>query len=933
MNESRNKIAKLLTMLLVTSLPIGTAKAANISDFPTVFSYNYQNDATVEMPGRLFVPTGYNPADTSTKYPLVVYFHGTGGRGTNNTSQVTDLSNNLVSNAKTKNFFILVPQINTSTWTPAGIDNAIRLVGNATRQYNINPSRIYITGYSLGGDGAWGGLSRHHAIAASVPIAGQRSAQNISAASLVGKAVWAFHAANDGQVDVSGTRTQVNDIRTADGGKPNLTFRLNASSSNPYFNEGLPYYTPASLGITYYEENNLRYTEYATGDHGIAGTVFNDQNMYTWLLSRVSTGYELQSGEAAYFDFGNTIAATPDSQGRTVTGGIAWNSFTNYGFYKDVNTVVPFAVANDGGSTNIMLEIGAAFGGFKGTGATTGAPFAASISADSWLTKINATATTDYGQLLVRGLEPGVSYNLEMYASVVGESDSGHGFMTRYAVGSTFVDFQAHLNVTGFANLNNISADSNGTIDLRVFATPGTSSRYGVINTLKVTKSAAVNQAPVAVNDSSSVNEGATATVTVLANDTDDGLPLPASLSITGLGTPAHGSASISGTQVQYTPAVGYYGADSFSYTISDGALTATATVSMTVNDTATAHNLSGAGLAGTAVGSGSSGSSRVLAGGDWEINAVGGALGSSADSLYHEQLSQSGNFQAVICVESLAGTSPARAGLVLREGTGAGAREVLVGTSPSGGVYVHANRTTVDAAATVTTSSTAYTYPNAWVMIERQGNLVKIATSPDDVTYTQLTTVTLTTLASSVNIGPFVTGGDSATSARAVMSGFEITALPTVVWALSCGKITGGEFTSLDDGTEYTSCPNTLTNPDGTTTNGTVYSLPNTLDDVLFGPYRYGNHTYNLAVPNGNYQVTLRFADNATSNGQRIFNVAIEGTTVLPNYDIRADAGTNMAINKVFNTTVTDGEVNIAFTNGSIGQAKIQAIVVKTNP
>ncbi|MEO7761557.1 MAG: cadherin-like domain-containing protein, partial [Casimicrobiaceae bacterium] len=67
----------------------------------------------------------------------------------------------------------------------------------------------------------------------------------------------------------------------------------------------------------------------------------------------------------------------------------------------------------------------------------------------------------------------------------------------------------------------------------------------------------------------------------VLANDSDpDGDPL----TITTVGAPAHGSASIAGNRISYTPTSGFVGTDTFTYAISDGhGGTASATVTITV--------------------------------------------------------------------------------------------------------------------------------------------------------------------------------------------------------------------------------------------------------------------------------------------------------------------------------------------------------------
>ena len=97
---------------------------------------------------------------------------------------------------------------------------------------------------------------------------------------------------------------------------------------------------------------------------------------------------------------------------------------------------------------------------------------------------------------------------------------------------------------------------------------------------------AAVNDAPVAVNDSYSTNEDTPLTIAapgVLGNDTDVDSP---TLTATLVSGPAHGTLTLNADgSFTYTPAANFNGSDSFTYTASDGSLDSNvATVAITIN-------------------------------------------------------------------------------------------------------------------------------------------------------------------------------------------------------------------------------------------------------------------------------------------------------------------------------------------------------------
>lgn len=102
-------------------------------------------------------------------------------------------------------------------------------------------------------------------------------------------------------------------------------------------------------------------------------------------------------------------------------------------------------------------------------------------------------------------------------------------------------------------------------------------------NSAPVTKLINFNRMPTVANDAFQVIINTPRRLPVLANDSEpDGDPM----TITAVSSPTNGTVQIieNGAAVRYTPNPNYTGADSFSYTVSDGqGATATATVSLTV--------------------------------------------------------------------------------------------------------------------------------------------------------------------------------------------------------------------------------------------------------------------------------------------------------------------------------------------------------------
>jgi Malectin domain/Viral BACON domain len=113
-----------------------------------------------------------------------------------------------------------------------------------------------------------------------------------------------------------------------------------------------------------------------------------------------------------------------------------------------------------------------------------------------------------------------------------------------------------------------------------------------------------------------------------------------------------------------------------------------------------------------------------------------------------------------------------------------------------------------------------------------------------------------------------------------------------------------------------------------------TGYSIASTQpqDFYLYRSARaglYGDFSYSIPLPNGTYTVNLMFAEiQYTTKGDRVFNVAINGTTVLSNFDILANVPVLTPLTKQFTASVTNGVLSIAFT-GVTRKGLINAIQV----
>ena len=81
-------------------------------------------------------------------------------------------------------------------------------------------------------------------------------------------------------------------------------------------------------------------------------------------------------------------------------------------------------------------------------------------------------------------------------------------------------------------------------------------------------------------------------------------------------------------------------------------------------------------------------------------------------------------------------------------------------------------------------------------------------------------------------------------------------------------------------------------------------------------------------------YTVLLHFAETYfTAAGDREFNVAISGRTMLTNLDLDGTVGKDAALLETFHTTAnSSGQIVIAFTGGAANQPVVMGVEVRAN-
>jgi predicted peptidase len=193
----------------------------------------------------LYLPQKY---DSSRRWPLVLYLHGSGHRGQDLTLVRRSGLPGQICTGRHFPFILLSPQCPAdSQWIPEVV---VELVEHVSKSLSVDRDRVYLTGYSMGGFGTWETAAFDPGrFAAIAPLCG---GGDVSRAERLKMPIWAFHGEKDDVVPLRVSREMVDAVRKCGG--------------------------------------RVKFTVHPGIGHGICGQTYQDGRLFDWLLAQRRSG-------------------------------------------------------------------------------------------------------------------------------------------------------------------------------------------------------------------------------------------------------------------------------------------------------------------------------------------------------------------------------------------------------------------------------------------------------------------------------------------------------------------------------------------------------------------------------------------------------------------------------------------------------------------
>ncbi len=203
----------------------------------------------------LYLPQGYDPEDTVTKWPVIYFFHGIGEKGDDLSKLTAYGIPKYIVNGGRPEAIVIAPQCpEDSHWADTDVEEGkLKLfIEENMEKYRIDPDRVYATGLSMGGRCTWKqALAMPDTFAAIAVVCGRTNSYDFSG--ILDLPVWMFHGAQDDTVAFSNVNRIVEEA----------------------YSQGYEYF---------------KVTVYPYLSHDTWTTVYAREDLYDWLLSQNRAG-------------------------------------------------------------------------------------------------------------------------------------------------------------------------------------------------------------------------------------------------------------------------------------------------------------------------------------------------------------------------------------------------------------------------------------------------------------------------------------------------------------------------------------------------------------------------------------------------------------------------------------------------------------------
>jgi len=230
----------LLFLLALAALSVSTANAQQ-----KAVTFEKKRSGVDHLEYLLYLPNGY-AKDQARKWPMVVFLHGAGERGSDLNLVKKHGPPLLVEQGRKFPFILISPQCPTDSWWSS--EPVMALIADAQSRYQVDPKRIILTGLSMGGYGAWDLGTRYpEKFAAIAPLCG--GGIPYLTYRIKDKPIWVFHGAKDTAVPISESQ------RMVDALKKNGNTRV-------------------------------KFTIYPEAGHNCWTETYNNESVYTWIMEQ-----------------------------------------------------------------------------------------------------------------------------------------------------------------------------------------------------------------------------------------------------------------------------------------------------------------------------------------------------------------------------------------------------------------------------------------------------------------------------------------------------------------------------------------------------------------------------------------------------------------------------------------------------------------------